>query len=228
MQPGHLTEASNVFLGKFSNRDSIILPVDLQDYPTGYTAEDLFFEYENRCGFQEYPMDGFQVYPDASSSMIFNTARFHQQNEMESWVFYPVYVVNETGSAKYFHLQNSIMLAIHEAIDNDDDNPLTTWSPIEHRPPMNCTRSDKYIKVLPGEFLMFMMPKYHGHHVTMLRVRIRNGDNTMVSQPFPGNIDQNQFLFKAGDDVNKSIDYWPGYLDWFFYGAVPKGFDKRA
>ena len=76
MQPDHLTEASNVFLGKFSNRDSIILPVDLQDYPTGYTAEDLFFEYENRCGFQEYPMDGFQVYPDASSSMIFNTARF--------------------------------------------------------------------------------------------------------------------------------------------------------
>lgn len=218
--PRFMPRSQPVFIGKYTFRDSLELPADLGAV-RDMTSTDVIFSYEARYRRLYLPMDGLQLIPDPDATVIFNTSRYHPEYEQQSLLFYPVYVVNETEGVKYLHLFNDEPLAIQEAKESLQSSSSSTWRPIEKRKAMGCTAAERYVRINPGEFVMFIMPKYDGYVFTDIRVRLRNGANTIVSKPFPGYVQQQQFIEDPEDDFIEGEPYSPSDLDWYFFGAVP-------
>ena len=226
LHPGFMSRSQPVLIGKYTFTDSLQLPIDL-DIVKEQTSEDIIYEYEARHRRLYLPMDGLQLIPDPDETVIFNTSRYNDDQSLQSLLFYPVYVVNETEEMKYLHLFNYEPLAIQEAKEPAETYPQSSWRPIEKRKGIGCTIAERYMKIKPGEFVMFIMPKYDGYFFTDIRVRLRNGANTLVSKPFPGNILLTQFMEDPAKDDKAGESYSPSQLDWFFFGSIPQGVDRR-
>lgn len=164
--------------------------------------------------------DGLQVFPDYRTTIIY------QDKTVDSirHFFYPVYIVNETAEPKLFIGKDSYVFAIQEAVDTSE---YSSWYAIEGRGVDFCGNGYFRRKIEPGEFIMFLFPKYSGLEKTLLRVRINVGNGLMISKPFEGEINRNQFRIKNGswyhDQLAKSKE---AASNWMFYGAAIKGIDK--
>lgn len=141
------------------------------------------------------------------------------------YFYFPVYVVNETSRTKLFIGKDSYVFGIQEAIDTSKW-VSGEWRPIESRGNDFCGNGYFGLKIHPGEFVMFLVPKYEGSEKQTMRVRLQIGESIYISHSYEGTFNLKQFDVKKESwiydrlQVDKSST-----IQWMFYGATPKGFD---
>lgn len=135
--------------------------------------------------FDSLSYDGFQVITDYNTDIQFSK---YKEYEPYHHVF-PVYIVNETKKNKLLIAKDSWVFAIQEAKDREG-----YWKVIEMDGFDWCGNGSWRLKIHPNEFGMFLMKKYKGDFKTQLRVRLRIGETTYISQPYDGCINEIQFL----------------------------------
>lgn len=206
------------FIGQFKFTDSIYYYGEEEKRER--RTQDQYLWEQKAFTFDTLSADGLQVFPDYESSVIYKD----KDVDTGAHFFYPVYIVNETMESKVFIGKDSYVFAIQEALDTSD---YSRWYAIEGRGFDFCGNGYFRRKIQPGEFVMFLFPKYSGSENTLLRVRVKVGEDLIISKPFKGVINQNQFSIKKGDwyydQLKKSKE---AAANWMFYGAAIKDIDK--
>ena len=202
-----------LYKGKFTdtliNTDSI--DYDYREDST--TIKLLRYEYKQ----DSFRSDGFQIYTDYKTTIA----------EDSFYTSYPMYMVNETSNPKVLWAYARDVVS-HEALDSNN-----TWRPIEYNSDV-CGIWCKYgfeplaVNVEPGEYVMYLLPKYSGDYKTKLRVRIRAfGEHVYVSEPFEGRINYSQFYVQKNTCLHTYLKY--GRREYVikqgFSGTVPLGYD---
>ncbi len=199
-----------IFVGKYPFSKEI----DINKKDTSY-KHDFIYEFRGDryvdIHNDSLSMDGFQLIVDYETNIVLSFPRTLWGN-----TFYPVYVVNETQSTKIFTGKDSHLFSLQEARD-----PNYRWYPIEGRRIEMCGHGYWGLRIHPGEFALFILPKYTGNFKTWLRVRLKNGTNTYVSKPFIGTINPSQFYIPHYY-LNKNLKY---AIMYDFYGSIPKELD---
>lgn len=164
-----LSMADNPFIGKYSFADTIDLshPKKLID-SIDYTRE--------RTHRVEYnlPLYGLETFIDTTTVIT-----YHGKS------YYPMYVVNQTNSDKFFSTYHIILEAEYK---------YHGFYPIECTGTFFCGNSWYLLKIKPKEFALVLIRKYEGKIKTRYRVNIANEDNIIKSLPFNGTINSGQFF----------------------------------
>jgi hypothetical protein len=125
---------------------------------------------------------------------------------------------------KIFIGKDNYVFAIQEASDTSDG---VRWYPIEGKGFDFCGNGYFRRKIQPKEFIMFLFPKYSGLEEIMLRIRLKIGDDLIISKPFKGKINRNQFNLKRDSWFYNNLKETKGSsVNGIFYGAFPKDIDK--
>ena len=202
------------FIGQFQFADTVYFDRE-KEKRTSISKEQFLWE-QKAFKFDTLSSDGLQILPDYKSSII----DFDGSMDTNAHYFYPVYIVNETSEPKVFIGKDGYVFGIQEAVDSSD---YSKWYAIEGRGFDFCGNGYFRRKILPKEFIMFLFPKYSGPEKTLLRVRIKIGDNIIVSKPFKGEINRNQFRVKKGEWYYDELKETKGAsATWMFYGAAIK------
>lgn len=183
-------------------------------------GKDFSCEYSNQIENDSLSSDGFQIYAD------YKTTLYRKDEDMRKGEYYfPVYIVNETSRTKVFVGKDSYALGLQEAVDT---STFGQWRPIECRGFDFCGNGYFGLKVHPGEFVVFIAPKYAGETKGLMRIRLQVGESVYLSKSFIGSYNPKQFIIKK--------DSWPyerlkidkaSAIQWLFYGADPKGYDSE-
>ncbi len=189
--------------GKYKFTDSI------------YLTDSIFYQERFEQDFDSlndnYATDGLQIFTNYNSNI-----RYKRNNEYK--IYFPAFIVNETSNTKtLFGVSNKID-AIQEAKDSQG-----IWYPIESNTYGYGCGNVYYwgLNIKPGEFLVFLMPKYEGKFETKMRLRFGN-TGIIVSNAYNGKINYNQFSIKRNKDLYEWIKPSPGKAFWFFNGSYPK------
>lgn len=196
--------------GKFTFVDTI----DLNSGLDNILDED-FIGYGWRDSLENFSQDGFQIITDYTTH-INDLDRYNPSVNC----YYPVYIVNENSSTKILSPASTYIFAIQEAKDSNG-----IWRPIEMKAPVFCGTGQGFLKIHPNEFVVFAMPKYKGGYKTKLRVRIKNEDNILVSVPFDGIINYQQFYLKDDGEKEMMKRNPTAGKKYLFYESMPLEFD---
>lgn len=165
------------FLGVFPFSKTLAISKDL---PWPSNEEYLFHDKDSS---NYFPGSGLQLIPVTKISLV-----QPMKYRLDDSAYFPVFVVNENSSLHSLSGKDSRVFAIQEALDSNGN-----WRPIEMQSWGFCGNGQWGQKIAPKHFAVFSMPKYTGDFPTHLRVRLSNGSQTLVSQPFPGKINYQQF-----------------------------------
>lgn len=214
----NVVEVWPIFIGQFKFADSIYYTGESERRNSvsekQYLWEQRVFELDTLSS------DGLQILADYETSIIYADKSF----DSVAHYFYPVYIANETDEPKVFIGKDSYVFAIQEALDTSE---YSRWYAIEGKGFDFCGNGYFRRRILPNEFIMFLFPKYSGSEKTLLRVRLKLGDNLIISKPFKGVINRNQFSIKKGSWFYKELKETKGTsATWMFYGAAIKDSDK--
>jgi hypothetical protein len=132
---------------------------------------------------------------------------------------YPIYVLNATPRTKLLLGKDSWVFAIQEARDRSG-----YWRPIESRGYDFCGNGRWAIKLHPRQAMVVLMAKYQGAFRTLLRVRLINGSSLYVSPPYPGQVDERQFIVPPNQYHTLEKDLSAVYS--LYYGATPAAVDS--
>ena len=172
------------------------------------SAEDKY----DKSRWDSLPGYGLEMYPDYQKDVYWPVALRNGNGTC----FYPVFIANNTTGTKSFFGTDAYTFAIQEAQDSNGH-----WFPIEMSGIYwGCSRW--CIQMEPKTFAVLLLPKYNGDFKTKLRVRLRNGDQTYVSQSFEGMIDHQQFK------MHPNAYFWLkryallDISDQFFFGTLPR------
>jgi hypothetical protein len=213
----YLMSANPKFGGKYKFCDTLIIPLE---YKPDTNQRNDFID----RGYKSYPdtfnLNGFEIIPDYKTTIV-RVNNYEICGNKNAFYYYPVYVVNQTPTTKIY----IGFYVIQEALDENGD-----WRPIEGKKMFfDNIGNDIAIKVHQKEFVTILIQKYRGNFKTKLRVRIKNGNNIYVTNPFEGTINKNQFYFDKEYDTfhyrltrNNKIN---SILS-LFYGAVPLECDE--
>ena len=158
--------------------------------------------------------DGLQIIPDYNTSIAYKRGIFERK------LFYPVYIVNETNQDKVFYGKDGHGYGIQEALDT---SRYKSWHPIESIGYDFCGNGDFRKRIRPGEFLMFLLPKYDGSFNTLIRIRFQIGKNIFVSRAFKGIINPEQFNIDKRDWIYDRLKETKGEAaSYLFYGGNPR------
>jgi hypothetical protein len=218
----------SVFLGKFKFTNEIKLTDNILDFnPYGKNNIKEGFEFDS------LDSDGFQIFTDYNTSVSYSF-----DTTKPAKYFFPVYVVNETSHPKYFSFKRSSVFAIQEASINEKvgGTDMFLWQPIEAKFINFIASGYRTARVEPGEFILFLMPKYNGSETSLMRVRLRLGENVIVSKSFLGKFNPSQTILKTNTDIlpkpssiskkeAEMITTGAFIIQWLFNGAIPKEFD---
>jgi hypothetical protein len=102
----------------------------------------------------------------------------------------PVFIVNQTNTAKLIVSNCNSLYIIQEALDTDGQ-----WKPIEYYNEEDWGGS--YFELKPGYYIMTQVFKYSGPYNTKLRLKFTNGDNEYYSKEFVGSINPKQFNYSG-------------------------------
>lgn len=206
-----LVQNSFKFYGKFKFTDTL----DLASVVGPWDKKDFLHEYSSPKIEDTLTTDGFQLFIDYKTTIL--DYRLHPKySPLES--FMPVYVVNETSKTKVFIAKDSYVFGIIEAVDTAHNS----WSPITHLGPDFCGNGYFGLKVHPGEFVMFLIPKFTGEQGSM-RIRLMIGESLYVSSFFPGSFNPGQFYIKKNAWLHRQMkEDKHATISWEFFGAVPK------
>lgn len=198
------------YLGKFAFADSIFVPDDRLLWST----ED-FIRYDELSppGAQG---TGLQVKIDPELILC-----GRRNDKVKAYL--PAFIFNETPNPKYLLGMNWQPWHVLEAKDS-----LGNWRPIQISIPSDCGTQMGFLKLKPQEFCILNLPFFVGDFATELRLRIRNGQQIMVSNSFPANINQSQFYFSPIDPAKvymqgDSKKVW----ERFFLGGIPLEYDRN-
>jgi hypothetical protein len=211
-EANYISETTPPFLGKSKYKDTISIPYSGEINTKSY--KDFYYE-ENKSQI----LNGFEITPIYNS----NIYRTIENDSVKIYNYYPVYITNQTPSIQYFNGKDSHIFGIQEALDTNG-----RWYPIEMEAFDFCGDGNWKIEVKTEEFLICLFPKYKGNFKTKLRVRITNGNNILVSKPFEGIINRNQFYVHKDtwyfEDIVKNNGNFAKKL---FYGAIPKNLEEK-
>lgn len=209
-----LNETKFIFFGKYCFADTLNISDKYER--DSIIKKDLIREDSLFINYNNYSTEGFQIFADYPT-----TIKFRQINLTKSHFYYPVYAVNETPRTKTFVIKDGNVFGIQEAIDTSEN----LWRPIECKEYDFCGNGYLGIKVKPGEFVMFLVPKYEGHESCKLRLRLRIGENIYISKEFMGSFNYNQFLIKKETAIFRILELGKrSTIQTYFYGAIPKGY----
>lgn len=158
---------------------------------------------------------GLELYPDYHTGVYLPSRKGTH--------YYPVYLVNNSQRANTLHGEDAYIFGIQEALDSNQG-----WYPIEAQAFWGCSHWNAQF---PSQtFALLLFPKYKGDFKTKLRVRVHNGEQVYVSQPFDGWIDYRQF------DLSDEIYYYCKHVPFLrlsgevFHGTLPRdvGYDGEA
>lgn len=210
------------FFGKYKFTDTLHLK-GYYEWDTNY-RKDFISDYFPGDEGDSLSSDGFQVFTDYET-----TVYQKYQNVSPGAYYFPVYLVNETQRTKVFIGKDRYVFGLQEALDA---SPYSGWHPIESRGYDFCGNGHFGLKVHPGEFVLFLVPKYKGGKKGSMRVRIPVGESLYISKPYIGTFNQSQFVLKKDNWVyDKLKEDKTSTILWFFYGAYPKGttiFEERS
>ncbi|WP_118975979.1 hypothetical protein [Taibaiella koreensis] len=157
-----LEDCANIFAGKSAFTDTLLIPCKETDLKTTYTS-DVIREWEFEADPKTFSFDSLKVVPDYNTTVLKN-----EYVPDIAVTFYPVYLVNSTGTIRAFAGKDSYTFAIQEAMDKKGN-----WWPIEARVYDFCGNGTWLLKIRPGEFATILFHKYTGSFKTKLRVRIK-------------------------------------------------------
>lgn len=206
------------FAGKSKFSDTLLLDKDgfLRDTTS---VTDILQEYSGPAPKDSLATDGFQIFPDYNASIHYKDEYFGN-----TLCYFPVYVVNETSSTKIFLGKDSHVFAIQEAIDTTGGGKH--WRPIEAKGYDFCGNGDFGIKVHPGEFVMFLVPKYQGNEKNAMRIRLKIGESLYISRFYDGTFSARQFNISNASWFYRYLGNEKNRISYeSFYGAIPKGYD---
>ena len=215
------------FLGKHAFCDTL----DIGQYNTENPPSDSS-KYYGTAGYGEIhffdslDVNGLELVVDYENEVFYNP--FLEEDSFYL-VYYPVFFVNTTSTPKLFFGKDFHVFGIQEAVDSSEMDVYMPeydllWHPIEKRCFDFCALGGWAMVINPGEFALVLMEKYKGDYPTAMRVRFQLGANIVVSKPFHGWLNPQQFFPEnriASDISKKSIDT-KIYYDATYYGATPK------
>ncbi len=206
------------FHGKYKFRDTLHLDGRYKR-DTSYMS-DYLWEYSKPDKNDSLTTDGFQIFTD------YNTTIYKKEEYSTRGKYYfPVYVVNETSNTKVFIGKDDYVFGLQEAVDTSDND---IWRPIECKAFDFCGNGYFGLKVHPGEFIMFLVPKYEGDEKSLMRIRLQIGESLYLSQSFTGTFNRKQLVTKKETSVYDGLESnKTSCIRWMFYGAVPKGYDEK-
>lgn len=204
-----------VFIGKFRfSTDSINFP---------YKPDTLFYKdylEGNMWNITEDTVNatGFEIIPNYSYMVAYSV-----WGEPPTY-YYPVYVINETQTTKYFNGDGKEVFALEEAIDSS-----RKWRPIGRKGWNFCGNGLYGMKVHPSEYIMCLFPRCKGNYKTLMRIRFNICGTIYVSAPFKGEINYDQFHFgKEGYDKWLAIEPSQYTCHLYFYDSRPLDYDKAT
>ncbi|AEE53606.1 hypothetical protein Halhy_5783 [Haliscomenobacter hydrossis DSM 1100] len=202
-----IMEQSAFMLGVFGFTDTLDF-IRHKPFPLLQLPEDQY----DKSTWDSLPSYGLEMYPDYQKDVFWPVALRNGNGTC----FYLVFIANNTTGIKSFFGTDSYAFAIQEAQDSSGH-----WYPIEMSGIYwGCSRW--CIQMETKTFAVLLLPKYNGDFKTKLRVRLRNGDQTYVSQSFEGMIDHQQFK------MHPNAYFWLkryallDISDQFFFGALPR------
>ena len=182
-----LPDNSTIFVGVYSFSDSVFI---LPQYDTStYNAEQLNQDRSKPWENSVYS-SGLQIIPDFHQT-IFIT---RYPDDTAALPYYPIFLPNETSDTLQLLVKDRYVLAIAEVLHTDGD-----WYPIQQRPYDFCGVGYWKQLISPGEFSLFLMPKYSGQTEAMMRIRLQSGETTLLSRPFLGKFDTKQLYMKKSE-----------------------------
>lgn len=213
-----LDDSRFMFYGKYKFTDTLYFE-EHRKLDTTY-QKDYISDY-SRPGINDpLTTDGFQIFVDYNTTM-YNKDEYMQKGEY----FFPVYLVNETTRTKVFTGKDNYVLGIQEAVDSSQ---YYRWRPIECRGFDYCGNGNFGLKIHPGEFVMFLVPKYIGNEKNFMRIRLKIGESLYLSHSFFGSFNRQQFDLKEDSYVKyRLIENKASTIQWMFFGATPKGYDPK-
>jgi len=200
------------FIGRYKLGDTIRYDGERQDEKL--SEKDYLWEVRNVFEGDSLSSDGLQIIPDYTTSLAY------KWYDEKNYLYYPVYIVNETSEPKVFFGKGQHGYAIQEALDTSD---YSQWHAIESVNWDFCGNGRFGKKINPGEFLMFILPKYAGPLQTSLRLRFKIGQSIFISRSFIANIDSKQFKIDKNDWIERRLKETNGFAsNWLFFGGTPK------
>lgn len=205
-----INEVFPKFIGQYKFTDT----VNFDDERERRNFDEKQYRWEQKVyEFDTLSSDGLQIYTDYNKTVF---SKYYYDAKKGS-VFFPVYIVNETTEPKIFVAKDSYVFAIQEAVDTSDYN---SWYAIEAKGSDFCGNGVFRRKLLPKEFIVFLMPKYSGTDTTYMRTRVKIGENTIVSKPYKGCFDKKQFTVPKEKSWAKDLQKLE--YKWILYGARNK------
>lgn len=208
----HLWATSTHLMGKFQFSDSIYI----DEQPMVFTEKDYYFPpWDSENDEEEvYPLDGLQLKVD-------HTTYIKGWYNSDDKAHIPVFIINETGSTKYLFGSNERVASMIEAKDRTG-----VWRPIEYVfGPTSCTYKMGFIKIHPKEFCVLALPLFRGDFKTQIRIKLKNQHSILISEAFPGYINEKQFKFKPDSWLKRALKENPrDQFPYWFLGAVPLEF----
>lgn len=207
----YITEIFPIFGGKYKFQDEINFNPESQDSSFN---DDYLMEYA-RIGIEDsIDINGFEIIVDYKTTIKYKIPYYHNSKLSN---YYPVYFVNSTNSDKMFLAKDGHAFGKQEALSKEG---YWNWNPIEARGMDFCGNGRWGLTVHPGEFILVLMRKYEGSYETEMRVRFSVGSNVLVSKPFKGIINEQQFNIKDSSYIKEILIETNGCASYgLFYGA---------
>lgn len=193
------------FLGKYSFGDSLAWSSNIDaEYENDYL-------YPYRDSVDLIPADGLQLIPRPDIQFRDPYAKKRDRN------YFPVFIPNETENTKLLSGKGICVYAIMEAKDSSG-----SWRPIHYDSGNFCGMGKWELRIHPKEYGVMLLPSYKGNYATKLRVRMRNGENIIVSKPFDGTISYNQFYLPEKSRIKeRALQNPTGFSFWQCFGSYP-------
>jgi hypothetical protein len=208
------------FYGKYTFTDTLYL--DQNSAKDTTYLKDFIREYSHPKIDDTLSTDGFQLFIDYKTTICIKT---DYMVRIDTGYYFPAYVVNESSRTKVFIGKDSYVFGIQEAVDTSD---YDLWRPIESKGFDFCGNGYFGLKVHPGEFILFLVPKYSGSEQGKMRIRLRIGESTYLSPSFDGVFNPGQFKIKKNTWYYQDLKTNKAdAIQFMFYGAKPKGFDDE-
>lgn len=165
------------FLGKMKSTEVFHIQ------PDWYSLISTGFEDCSVDSLDNYDTGGLKLFIAPEISM--KDPILGQENDA---AFFPVFIVNETRKTKNIIRKKLHIETIHEAIDSNG-----VWRAIGQTNLSTVRKKEWQLSLHPKEFGIFLMPIYEGNYATQLRLRLKNGIDTVVSESYKGRISYEQF-----------------------------------
>ncbi len=101
---------------------------------------------------------------------------------------FPVYIANPTSKTRVLEVQDSRLIMIAEALDENYE-----WKPIEYHIFSWCGNSYADVKIEGESFVMTDVYNYKGNFKTRMRLKLKNEEEIIYSKPIVAFINEGQF-----------------------------------